>query len=222
MTTNADRARSVWIPWFLSYVSGGFIAATLLGIAFMLMLSQSILPMYAPAAGPLGGALGSLAQRKMVGRMRHIHPGDGKWDVIMAVGWGMLYMAAMNTMMDAILGIPVSLTSALILGTLMGLFVGSALGAAQWFFLEERVTIDKWWIVANAGSWAVGGGIFLVGSVLPIAWQMESDNSFLIPPIATILCWSIVGITTGWLLRRYAPKRTHMGEVEEKTREEDS
>lgn len=82
----------------------------------------------------------------------------------------------------------------------VGYFLGSAiLGVAQWFVLKQQISMAGWWILANAISGALFGGI--AGTAV--------EEIYGIPLLLTfaLLCVAYAAITGGvmvWLLRQSA------------------
>lgn len=93
----------------------------------------------------------------------------------------------------------------LLLAAGMGMALGLILGAAQWVVLRRHVPHAGWWVLANAGAWAVGMALVFVGtSFIPERGGMTPGAiTGLVACVA--LAGTAVGVIHGlvliWLLR---------------------
>lgn len=187
-----------WLVW---------IVGTVVGSAVGFAMFQAVL-----------GAVGLISDQLMIEAMIGIAIGSpiaiGQWLVLKAqIRRASLWMLA--SVAGWTLGVPVGLhalflhvspTSISSIGFLgLGAVIGSFVGAAQWFILEQKVRSAGWWVPASAVAWGAGLQMGLVA--------LDGISNLAVGVIGLSMLGVVVGIIAGiitglaliWLLRH--PKR---------------
>lgn len=167
-----------------------------LGAALLLALDLILKPMTGVPSfldGSILRALGFLAALALtIGifqwlLLRPYLPFAGWWILVTGLGWltaGLLFTAATTLS----LGQDPLLTAGLLF---VFVFIGAAVGLAQWLFLRRVIPRAGWWVLVNVLGFA------------SIALAGRSFNSFL--ELAILLLPGIISGTGLWLLMRQAP-----------------
>lgn len=75
--------------------------------------------------------------------------------------------------------------------TSVGTLEGIILGFAQWLVIKNQIRFSMWWIVANAGAWAVGIFIGYLGT------GMLEENFTLRTALVTVATGTAMGTVIG-------------------------
>jgi hypothetical protein len=177
---------SLWLQWTLASMLG-FAAGIGLGLAALEAAGEIV-------SFSAFGVVAGIAQWLV---LRKIFPGSGWWILATALS-APLGLVATNAIHRVLLGASVFYVA----GSLGIAALGLVVGIAQWWVMRRHLRRADWWILANLGSWLVGG---------LAAWVLGLRFTELIKIIADFaLLGIIVGASTGLVLillrKRSAPR----------------
>ncbi|HEX4817381.1 MAG TPA: nitroreductase/quinone reductase family protein [Nonomuraea sp.] len=163
------------VGFMMPAVAGAWVAAPgwgMLGIGPLLQAAMIVL------AGAVEGMFLGLAQAYA---LRTALPEVGTRDWVRATAWGAAIAWTVGAL-PIVIGERVLQWSPVVLA-LLGLMLLAAMGLLQWRLLRRHVRGAFWWVIATAGSWLVGLGVFAL--VTTPLWQ-EGQPAWLIVAIGVL------------------------------------
>lgn len=215
-----------WRAWLVANL-----VAEALGLGATLLVGTLLLGGLESSIGPIpvafmGVILGALCEGSIVGSLqwlviRRSIPSMRwrEWAIATAAGVGiawalgllpsvvMSFVPAQSplTTADSTQGFDPALPVVLLLAATMGVALGAILGTAQWIALRKHAPKAGWWILANAGAWAIGMVLVFVGtSFIPDSGAVTLGIITAVVTsvaLAGIAVGAIHGLALIWLIR---------------------
>lgn len=199
----------LWEQWVLATAVSGVLGFGIVAIASVLVQQLSTVSIVGilHIVGLLQGTVLGIAQWFVL-RHRIQHP--GRWIGVTIAGalvaWMTGVKAGILLAIISSLGIDATRYLLLLRGVvIIGAWVGSVVGLAQWFILRTRLRRAAWWIPANALAWAIGILVSFLGVGMIAPAQEWSLRRVLTEAATGMLSGAVIGALTGivliWLLK---------------------
>jgi hypothetical protein len=213
---------NLWLQWALANLVGEVLGLGLAGaiaIAMVLTIGEPETPLVAVmmagvmiAAGALEGVIVGFAQW-LVLRRRLRRLSRREWVAATAIGalvaWavGMAPSTLMALNQSARSSPPPEMSDSVkyALASVMGVALGTILGAPQWRVLRRYVSRASLWVWANAAAWAVGMPVVFIGAgASPVGSSALRIALTIVVTIAAAgaSVGAIHGVALLWLLRQ--------------------
>jgi hypothetical protein len=201
---------TLWEWWVLATVVGGLVGMGIAGIASVIAVNLGTVSTITllHLVGALEGAALGVAQWLVLRRyIKHV----GWWIMATAMGAIVAWLIGLKVVVilmlmfmdDGMTGtMPFALLKAVFL---LGTWIGTVLGLAQWFVLRTHVRNGISWVFANALAWGLALLVILMGTtwMKPGEFTIETAFIYLVTGATTgVVVGSVTGIALVWLLKR--------------------